>query len=64
MLPGEEQPLTGRAASLPFTNLSRLRTAAVEQALRITNGHKGQAAEMLGVHPNTLTRLLSQLDDE
>ncbi len=53
-----------RSTSLPFTNLGRLRSAAVEQALRITQGHKGQAAEMLGVHPNTLTRLLTQLDDD
>lgn len=62
-LPGSSNPGERRAASLPFTNLDRLRSAAVEQALRITGGHKGQAAEMLGVHPNTLTRLLSQKDD-
>ncbi|NOZ40994.1 MAG: sigma-54-dependent Fis family transcriptional regulator [Planctomycetes bacterium] len=62
-LPGAIQATGERSTSLPFTNLSRLRTAAVEQALRITQGHKGQAAEMLGVHPNTLTRLLTQLDD-
>ncbi|MGI9427168.1 MAG: sigma-54 interaction domain-containing protein [Bythopirellula sp.] len=61
MLPGETQEPTERCTSLPFTNLDRLRTAALEQALRITNGHKGQAAEMLGVHPNTLTRLLASL---
>ncbi len=63
-LPGATQTTGERSTSLPFTNLSRLRSAAVEQALRITQGHKGQAAEMLGVHPNTLTRLLSQLDDD
>ena len=63
-LPGTPQAAGERTPSLPYTNLGRLRTAAVEQALRITNGHKGQAAEMLGVHPNTLTRLLTQLDDE
>jgi DNA-binding NtrC family response regulator len=49
---------------LPFTNLGRLRAAAVEQALRTTSGHKGRAAELLGVHPNTLTRLLSQISDD
>ena len=63
-LPGTLQPTGQRSTSLPFTNLNRLRAAAVEQALRITNGHKGQAAEMLGVHPNTLTRLLTQLDHD
>ncbi len=64
ILPGGLQATSERSTSLPFTNLSRLRSAAVEQALRLTKGHKGQAAEMLGVHPNTLTRLLSQLDKE
>jgi len=61
MLPGGLQAASERSVSLPFTDLSRLRSVAVEQALRITNGHKGRAAEMLGVHPNTLTRLLAQL---
>lgn len=63
-LPGAVQAECERTTKLPFTNLGRLRSAAVEQALRITNGHKGQAAEMLGVHPNTLTRLITQLDDD
>jgi DNA-binding NtrC family response regulator len=53
-----------RAVSLPFTDLSKLRRAAVEQALQATGGHKGRAAELLGVHPNTLTRLLAQISDE
>lgn len=60
-LPGarrEEQS----AAPLPFTDLSRLRRAAVVQALRATNQHKGRAAKLLGVHPNTMTRLIAQLD--
>jgi DNA-binding NtrC family response regulator len=42
-------------------DLSRLRRVAVEQALRATQGHKGRAARLLGVHPNTMTRLLAQL---
>jgi DNA-binding NtrC family response regulator len=46
---------------LPFTDLCRLRRAAVEQALRTAQGHKGRAARLLGIHPNTMTRLLSQL---
>jgi DNA-binding NtrC family response regulator len=45
---------------LPFFNLGRLRDEAVRQALDVTRGHKGRAAKLLGVHPNTLTRLLAQ----
>jgi DNA-binding NtrC family response regulator len=48
-------------ASLPFIELSRLRRAAVRQALRATRGHKGRAARLLGIHANTMTRLLAQL---
>ncbi|MEM8866176.1 MAG: sigma-54 dependent transcriptional regulator [Planctomycetota bacterium] len=64
-----EPTLPNRVASstsspaLPFTNLTRLRTAAVRQALQATEGHKGRAAKLLGVHPNTMTRLLAQLKD-
>ncbi|MEM8678206.1 MAG: sigma-54 dependent transcriptional regulator [Planctomycetota bacterium] len=47
--------------SLPFFNLDRLRGVAVRQALQATDGHKGRAAKLLGVHANTLTRLLAQL---
>ena len=63
MLPGERigDP---RTANLPFTHLGRLRQAAVQQALKTTGGHKGRAAELLGIHPNTLTRLLAQPSDE
>ncbi|HEY1601422.1 MAG TPA: sigma-54 dependent transcriptional regulator [Pirellulales bacterium] len=52
-----ELPLT-----LPFLNLERLRNESIRQALRVTRGHKGRAAKLLGVHPNTLTRLLSRFD--
>ncbi len=48
--------------ALPFFNLAKLRDAAVQQALTVTRGHKGRAAKLLGVHPNTLTRLLAQTD--
>jgi len=51
-------------SSLPFMDLSRLRRAAVRQALRATQGHKGRAARMLGIHPNTMTRLLAQIRRE
>ncbi|MFV2068016.1 MAG: sigma 54-interacting transcriptional regulator [Pirellulales bacterium] len=46
---------------LPFTDLARLRETAIRQALQATQGHKGQAARLLGVHPNTMTRLLGKL---
>lgn len=45
---------------LPFFNLMKLRDAAIRQALQATGGHKGRAAKLLGVHANTLTRLLGQ----
>ena len=63
MLPGASRS-DGVDSRLPFTDLGRLRRAAVQQALRTTGGHKGKAAELLGVHPNTLTRLLAQLAKE
>jgi DNA-binding NtrC family response regulator len=49
---------------LPIMDLAQLRRAAVRQAMRATRGHKGRAARLLGVHPNTMTRLLSQLRRE
>ncbi len=59
MVPGGS---TDRAVStmLPSFNLTRLRNEAIRQALEVTKGHKGRAAKLLGVHPNTLTRLLAQ----
>jgi DNA-binding NtrC family response regulator len=50
--------------SLPFMDLAQLRRVAVRQALRATQGHKSRAARLLGVHPNTMTRLLAQLRGE
>ncbi len=52
-----------RDSVLPYYDLSKLRTEAVRQALIATRGHKGRAAKLLGVHQNTLTRLLSDLDE-
>jgi DNA-binding NtrC family response regulator len=51
-------------AVLPFMDLGQLRRAAVRQALRATQGHKGRAARLLGVHANTMTRLLAQIRRE
>ena len=53
-----------RQDRLPFFDLCRLRKAAVRQALRATDGHKGRAAKLLGVHANTLTRMLAELQSE
>jgi DNA-binding NtrC family response regulator len=50
--------------TLPFTDLARLRSAAIRQALQTTRGHKGRAARLLGVHANTLTRMLAQMEAE
>ena len=52
------------ASTLPFFNLNRLRVTAVRQALRSTGGQKGRAARLLGVHANTLTRMLVQMKTE
>ena len=52
----------GGVNSLPFFDLGRLRDTAVRQALLATQGHKGRAAKLLGVHANTLTRMLANLD--
>ncbi len=62
-LPGHSPASLG-SVDLPFTDLCKLRRAAVEQALRTARGHKGRAARLLGVHPNTMTRLLGQLRNE
>jgi DNA-binding NtrC family response regulator len=51
-------------SSLPFMDLDELRRAAVRQALRSTQGHKSRAAKLLGVHPNTMTRLLAEIREE
>jgi DNA-binding NtrC family response regulator len=45
---------------LPLVNLEELRKMAVRQALAMTDGHKGKAAQLLGVHLNTMTRLVEE----
>jgi DNA-binding NtrC family response regulator len=61
VLPDIGRPVDDSPA-LPFMDLGRLRMTAIRQALDATRGHKGRAARLLGVHPNTLTRLVAQLD--
>ncbi len=50
--------------TLPYMDLTKLRFAAIHQALQVTRGHKGRAAKLLGVHANTLTRMLAQMEAE
>jgi DNA-binding NtrC family response regulator len=45
---------------VPMFNLDDLRRLAVRQALEFTNGHRGQAAALLGVSLNTMTRLVAE----
>jgi DNA-binding NtrC family response regulator len=56
--------VASRPSHLPSLNLSKLRSEAVNQALKATRGHKGRAARLLGIHANTLTRLLTHLQAE
>jgi len=47
---------------LPCLDLAKLRERAIREALEVTRGHKANAAKLLGVHANTMTRLLKELD--
>ena len=65
----EEPKLPAKAAAravgngrLPCLDLARLRERASREALEVTRGHKANAAKLLGVHANTMTRLLKELD--
>ena len=46
-------------ASLPMLQLDELRRLAVRQALAAAEGHRGRAALLLGVSPNTMTKLVA-----
>jgi len=60
-VPASRESLFGNSSSrLPYLNLEKLRNEALQQAMLLTRGHKGRAAELLGVHPNTLTRMLQE----
>lgn len=45
---------------VPYLDLAKLRRQAIKQALAETRGHKSKAAKLLGVHANTLTRMLRE----
>ena len=64
VLPHSEPQTAVDDVTLPFMDLARLRFAAIHQALETTRGHKGRAAKLLGIHANTLTRMLSQMETE
>lgn len=64
VMPDEpEEPLTADG-KLPFVDLNMLRKCAVKQALEMTRGHKSRAAKLLGVHPNTMTRIIAEIGDD
>ena len=49
---------------LPCLDLEQLRARAIKEALEVTRGHKARAAKLLGVHANTMTRLLKEIDGQ
>lgn len=49
---------------VPYLDLAKLRRQAIKQALEETRGHKSKAAKLLGVHANTLTRMLREDGEE
>jgi DNA-binding NtrC family response regulator len=56
----ESAALPASEPDVPVLNLSELRRLAVRHAMRVTNGHRGRAAELLGVSLNTMTRLVAE----
>jgi len=57
------QAAAGDESRVPTLDLVTLRKMAIKQALEKTKGHKAQAAKLLGVHANTLTRMLREDGD-
>jgi len=51
--------VAGPEACLPVFHLDELRRLAVRQALAAADGHRGRAARLLGVSPNTMTKLVA-----
>jgi DNA-binding NtrC family response regulator len=47
---------------LPCLDLAVLRERAIREALEVTRGHKAKAAKLVGVHANTMTRLLKEIE--
>jgi DNA-binding NtrC family response regulator len=59
---GGSRPAEDSSGRLPCLDLAKLREQAIREALQMTRGHKARAAKLLGVHANTMTRLLKELD--
>lgn len=54
-------PAVGRAEGYPPTlSLEQVEAAHIERVLRHTGGHMGEAARILGIHRNTLTRKVNE----
>jgi DNA-binding NtrC family response regulator len=53
----DSAPLAGYSPDLPLAEVERLH---IREVLKLVDGHLGRAAEMLGIHRNTLTRKLQE----
>jgi transcriptional regulator with GAF, ATPase, and Fis domain len=53
---------SGAAGGLPFVSMVEREREAIRQALKETEGNVSQAAQLLGLHRNTLTRKIRELD--
>ncbi|MBM4011189.1 MAG: sigma-54-dependent Fis family transcriptional regulator [Planctomycetes bacterium] len=56
----DQAPAVANEPRVPIFNLDELRRLAVRQAMAFTSGHRGQAAALLGVSLNTMTRLVAE----
>ena len=61
MLPVRTRPGKVSSSRLPCLDLAKLREQAIKEALEVTRGHKANAAKLLGVHANTMTRLRREI---
>ena len=61
-LPSKGGRVPDAAGRLPCLDLAKLREQAIREALQLTRGHKARAAKLLGVHANTMTRLLKEIE--
>ena len=50
--------------TLPYMDLAGCVSRPSTRPCKTTRGHKGRAAKLLGVHANTLTRMLAQMEAE
>ena len=61
-LPVKSGRVPESSGRLPCLDLAKLREQAIREALQVTKGHKARAAKLLGVHANTMTRLLKEIE--